>query len=188
MLTQLEKLLEFSPSSTKVPAAVLLAITNEANPRLLLTRRAQHLKSHAGEVSFPGGKREPLDTTNASVALRETHEETGISPDHVRLLGELPTQKSKSGFLVAPVVGLIQPNLELVPEAGEIERIFWGDMMHFNQDNIIPHHIRYKGMPIKTPSFVVDGEVVWGLTGRILVSLLNEVFDKNIKWPYVLLK
>lgn len=172
----------------RFPAAVFLGITNEEHPRILLSRRANHLNSHAGEVSFPGGKRDKTDTTDISVALRETHEETGISPQLVTVLGELPVQKARSGLQVKPIVGLIPADVILIPEEAEVARLFWGDIQSLLTADIVPHCITYKGISINTPSYVVDGEIVWGLTGRILVSLLNDVFKKDIKWPYVLLK
>lgn len=167
-------------------AAVLLAITEENKPKLLLTKRAQGLNAHAGEVSLPGGKREKSDTSNVSVALRETYEETGIHPHQVTLLGELPMQRSRSGLMVQPVVGLIAPNLTLVPEPSEIERLFWADLTTLVNQPVEPYAITYKGVKLNTPSFNIAGEVVWGLTGRILTSLLTQVYGRKLAWSYIL--
>ena len=95
-LTQeLQQRLRFSRSMREAHAAVLIAITDEAQPKVLLTRRSAYLNSHAGEVSFPGGKRDPQDTSNIVVALREAQEETALNPFDVELIGDLPMQKSQ---------------------------------------------------------------------------------------------
>lgn len=188
MINQITASLDTPLSPKAVPAAVLLAVTNEATPRLLLCRRASQLKSHAGEVSLPGGKRELADSTNASVALRETHEETGIHPSDVQIIGELPTRKSLSGLLVKPIVGIIPPDVQLVPEASEVARLFWVDVADLTQANITPYQITYKGLKVHTPSYQVEGEVIWGLTGRILISFVNKAFNKKIKWPMLMMK
>src|SRR6218665_2492754 len=125
-LTQkLQQSLRFSSRVQYAQAAVLIAITDESDPKILLTRRSVYLSNHAGEVSFPGGKRDPNDTSNIVVALREAQEETALNPFDVRLLGDLPMQKARNGMLVKPVVGLIPPQVELIAQPSEIDRIFF---------------------------------------------------------------
>lgn len=169
-------------------AAVLVTITDEPAPRLLLTRRASHLHSHAGEVSFPGGKREPDDAHCLMTALRESCEETALPPSQVQLLGQLPTQTSKSGLQVRPFVALVPPNLVLVPELGEIARIFWADFAMLVSQPTVEYVLDYpvagKSYQLVTPSWQVQGETVWGLTGRIIASLLEIGFDRQIEWYY----
>ena len=99
----LQQQLRFSSKIKSADAAVLIAITNEADPKVLLTRRSVYLSNHAGEVSFPVGKRDPQDTSNIVVALREAYEETALNPFDVQLLGDLPMQKARNGMLVKPV-------------------------------------------------------------------------------------
>ena len=167
-------------------ASVLVAITNEQQPRLLLTRRAGHLNTHAGEVSFAGGKHEPADGSNVVTALREACEETALPPNQVQLLGQLPIQTSKSGMSVRPIVVLVAPALVLVPELGEIARIFWADFETLIDQPLEEYAIDYpvdkQTMTLLTPSCRVDGETVWGLTGRIIASLLAVGFDRHIDW------
>lgn len=169
-------------------ASILVAITEEAKPRLLLTRRATHLNSHAGEVSCAGGKFETGDGNNVVTALREACEETALPPSCVKIIGQLPPQLSKSGLSVRPIVALIDPDLVLVPELGEIARIFWADFTALIHQPVEEYQIRY---PIQgamttlvTPSFVIDGETVWGLTGRVIASLLEVGFDRKLDWYY----
>jgi len=169
-------------------ASILVAITHERRPKLLLTRRAAHMNSHAGEVSCVGGKHDRGDGNNVVTALREACEETALPPNKVQLLGQLPIQTSKSGMSVRPIVALIAPGLVLVPEAGEISRIFWADLESLVTQPTVEYEIEYKMQEqmatILTPSWQVDGETVWGLTGRVIANLLETGFDRQLEWYY----
>ena len=169
-------------------ASILVAITHERHPKLLLTRRAAHMNSHAGEVSCVGGKHEIGDGNNVVTALREACEETALPPNKVQLLGQLPIQVSKSGMSVRPIVALIAPDLLLVPELGEISRIFWADFETLLTQPTVEYSIEYtlqdQTETLLTPSWQVDGETVWGLTGRVIASLLETGFDRQLDWYY----
>ena len=169
-------------------ASILVAITHERHPKLLLTRRSAHMNSHAGEVSCAGGKYEIGDGNNVVTALREACEETALPPDQVQLLGQLPIQISKSGMSVRPIVALIAPDLLLVPELGEISRIFWADFETLLTQPTVEYSIEYtlqdQTATLLTPSWQVDGETVWGLTGRVIASLLETGFDRQLEWYY----
>ena len=169
-------------------ASILVAITDEPRPKLLLTRRAIHMNSHAGEVSCAGGKYESGDGNNVVTALREACEETALPPNKVQLLGQLPIQTSKSGMSVRPIVALIAPDLVLVPDQGEISRIFWADFETLITQPTVEYRVRYtmqaQTSTLLTPSWEIDGETVWGLTGRVLASLLETGFDRQLEWYY----
>lgn len=169
-------------------ASVLVAITHERHPKLLLTRRAAHMNSHAGEVSCVGGKHDRGDGNNVVTALREACEETALPPNKVQLLGQLPIQTSKSGMSVRPIVALIAPDLILVPEPGEISRIFWADFETLLTQPTVEYAVEYtmqdQTATMLTPSWQVDGETVWGLTGRVIASLLETGFDRQLEWYY----
>lgn len=169
-------------------ASVLVAITHERHPKLLLTRRAAHMNSHAGEVSCVGGKHDQGDGNNVITALREACEETALPPSKVQLLGQLPIQTSKSGLTVRPIVALIAPDLVLVPELGEISRIFWADFESLLTQPTVEYAVEYtmqeQTSTLLTPSWQVDGETVWGLTGRVIASLLETGFDRQLDWYY----
>lgn len=169
-------------------ASVLVAITNEKKPKLLLTRRAAHMKSHAGEISCVGGKYEEADGNNVVTALREACEETALPPDKVQIIGQLPIQTSKSGMSVRPIVALITPGLVLVPELAEISRIFWADFETLITQPTSEYAIEYTMLgqtsTIVTPSWEVEGEIVWGLTGMLIANLLKTGFDRQLDWYY----
>ena len=118
------------PVQGSTPAAVLIPLVMRPQPTVLLTQRTSHLSKHAGQISFPGGRSEPDDGSPEVTALREAQEETGLAPDRVRVLGQMPTYTTITGFLVTPVVGLITPlaheqqGLALQPDPGEVAEAF----------------------------------------------------------------
>jgi 8-oxo-dGTP pyrophosphatase MutT (NUDIX family) len=105
-------------------AAVLLGLVMRDEPMVLLTRRANHMSTHSGQVAFPGGKVDPEDTDVRHTALREAHEEVGLNPALVHVLGELPTYTTGSAFVITPVVGLVEPGFEAVANPSEVAQVF----------------------------------------------------------------
>ena len=185
-LTQkLQQSLRFSSRVEYAQAAVLIAVTDEADPKILLTRRSLYLSNHAGEVSFPGGKRDPNDTSNIVVALREAYEETALNPFDVRLLGDLPMQKAKNGMLVKPVVGLIPPEVELVAQPTEIDRIFFASLKQLMEVPAVPYEVRFAYQSLYFPSMRVENEIIWGLTARMLVTLFQYGLGYHKDWPFL---
>jgi 8-oxo-dGTP pyrophosphatase MutT (NUDIX family) len=159
-----------------VPAAVLVPIVEAPDgPFLVLTRRAGHLRKHRGEISFPGG-RVDAGESDLEAALREAHEELGIDPGEVDVLGHLPRVPTVvSGYLIAPWVGVI-PQSAFVPNPREIAEVLevpFGLLLEpgARRDQ---RFIR-KGMMQRSPAFDVGAHVVWGATARILAGLLDLV-------------
>ena len=106
-------------------AAVLVPLVmRDAGLTVLLTQRADHLNDHAGQVSFPGGRREPTDPTAAATALREAQEEVSLAPERVEVLGTLPDYLTGTGFRVTPVVGLVHPPFSVRADTFEVAEIF----------------------------------------------------------------
>ena len=186
LIQLLQHRLRFSTRIKPAQAAVLIAITDESDPKVLLTRRSLYLSNHAGEVSFPGGKRDPQDTSNIVVALREAYEETALNPFDVQLIGDLPMQKARNGMLVKPVVGLIPPEVELIPQPTEIDRIFFASLSNLMNAPPIPYEVRYAHQSLYFPSMRVENEIVWGLTARMLVSLFQYGLNYQKEWPFLL--
>lgn len=186
-LTQhLQQHLRFSKRIRPAHAAVLIAITQEDEPKVLLTRRSSMMNNHAGEVSFPGGKRDPQDTSNIVVALREAYEETALNPFDVDLLGDLPMQRARNGMLVKPIVGLIPPNVQLVAQPTEIDRIFFASLHQLMHAQPVPYEVRFAHQSLYFPSLRVENEVVWGLTARMLMSLFRYGLGHQKEWPFLL--
>ncbi|MDW7748073.1 CoA pyrophosphatase [Halomonas sp.] len=162
-------------------AAVLLPIVDRPEPTLLFTRRADHLNTHSGQVAFPGGKREPQDSDLLATALRESREEIALPPERVELLGRLSDVVSLHGLRVTPWVGLIPPDLPLVPDPSELDAIFEVPLSHFLKDQRTHTDvIRVDGRDYYVPSYRTDGHVIWGLSAMMLVELLAEGFAMPI--------
>lgn len=176
-------------------ACVLVAITDEPSPRLLLTRRASNLSSHAGEVSLVGGKRDETDRSSYEVAIREAFEEVGLVNDASTLLGFLPMQISKKGLLVRPVVASITPATadSLIASEDEIQRLFWADLTYLKSTPPMDYRFERPELGrthLHTPAWLIDDrqigepEVVWGLTGRIIANLLHIGYRVRYQWYY----
>ncbi len=105
-------------------AAVMLPLVMRDELTLLLTQRTAHLSTHSGQIALPGGKIDPTDADPTAAALRETFEEIGIPPDRIEVLGTLPVYVTGTSFIVTPVVGLVEPGFELVPNAQEVDDVF----------------------------------------------------------------
>ena len=185
----LEKLLirlpEYQAPVAKVDAAVLMALTREDVPRLILTRRAQHMNSHAGEVAFPGGKCDSSDASIIATALREAHEEIALEPSRVQIVGELGVFTSRIGMKVKPIIGLLDEMPMLQANPDEIESIFTVPLDVFlNQKPSYDHKVKYMGVNIAVPSFKHEGYVIWGLTGYMIVEFMRQVYDADIEWRW----
>lgn len=107
-----------------VHAAVLIPLVMRDRLMVLLTERTQHLSSHSGQVAFPGGKADAQDVDATATALREAHEEVGLDPHFVQILGVLPTYTTGSSFVVAPVVALVREGFHITPNAYEVADVF----------------------------------------------------------------
>ena len=154
-------------------AAVLLALTREEEPQLVLTRRADHMKTHSGQVAFPGGKKDPEDTSLLVTALREAQEEINLPPDQVEVIGQLNEVVSLHGIRVTPFVGLIPPNLDLHPCERELDSIFQVPLSWLCGDpRSHTDQITVGSFRLYVPSYEWQGYRIWGLSAMMLVDLL----------------
>jgi 8-oxo-dGTP pyrophosphatase MutT (NUDIX family) len=154
------------------PAAVLVPIlAREEGLTLLLTERAAHLRNHAGQVAFPGGRIEPGETP-LEAALREAEEEIGLSPAYVQPMGFLPPYFSGTGFRVQPLVALVSPDAPLAPDANEVERIFEIplarvlDLAQYRRGTIF-----WQGRERIFYILEEEAAYIWGVTAGILRTL-----------------
>lgn len=166
----------------KMPeAAVLMPFTDEPDPQLILTVRSVHMPTHAGEVAFPGGKRDPGDSNLLATALRESQEEVGLSPQEVEVLAELSPMASRFGMKVTPFVGLVTPDVQLVAEPGEIGEIFRVPLSFFlDTQPELSEPFSYLGRRMRVPSYYFEQRRIWGLTAFMILDVLNHVYDANI--------
>ncbi len=159
------------------PAAVLVPIIpRNEGLTVLFTQRSHELPSHAGQVSFPGGKIDAGDGSPLAAALRETHEETGIEPKFVTPIGYLDSFATGTGFSIVPVVGVLSTGFELVPEPGEVSDIFEVPLK-FLMDPV--NHQRrtgnWKGQEWKFHAMPYEGRDIWGATAGILFDLYQRM-------------
>lgn len=156
-------------------AAVLVPLFwRDAEPWILFTRRPETLRTHAGQISFPGGTRDPDDPTPLHAALREAWEELGIPPDRVEVLGMLDESPTVTGFRIQPFVGVIPADHPLQPSPAEIEEIIEVPVRHLLQKSIFRTELwKHEGQDHPVYFFDYAGHVIWGATARILVNLLE---------------
>jgi 8-oxo-dGTP pyrophosphatase MutT (NUDIX family) len=155
-------------------AAVLVPLYREPLTAVFTERRAD-LSRHAGEISFPGGRQDHPDEDLRTTALREAHEEIGLDPEGVELVGALPPVGTfVTGYRVFPFVGLIEAGQTWRPQATEVAKVLEFTLAELVGGHEMKRLIR-KGVPIKTPTYTVDGHLVWGATARIVQSLLERL-------------
>ncbi len=162
------------------PAGVLVPIIeHDEGLTVLLTQRASHLKHHAAQASFPGGRMEEHDADVRDTALRETHEEVGIAPEQVDVIGYLRTMPTITGFAVTPVVGLIGPNVDLVIDRTEVEYAFEVPLdFLLTEGNAQLVDREWEGRRFRLKEFHYDGERVWGATAYMLLAFRKFVLNK----------
>ncbi|MFC4548962.1 MULTISPECIES: NUDIX hydrolase [Halorussus] len=160
-------------------AAVLAPVVErDGEDHLLFTKRADHLGEHAGQMSFPGGGREPSDADLEATALREAEEEIGLRAEEAEVVGRLDDIRTTTGYAVTPYVARV-PDREYTPDEREVAEIAVLPVSGFldpeNYENERREHPRYGEAVVHF--FHVGGYTVWGATGRILVQLLELTTD-----------
>ncbi len=157
----------------RIEAAVLVPMFGHPDdPGLVFTQRRADLPRHAGEISFPGGRRDRRDEDLLSTALRETEEEIGLAGSDVELVGALPPIGTfVTDYKVFPFVGLIGEQLRFEPNPSEVETVLVFRVAELRKGFAMRRLIR-RGIPIRTPTYVVGEHLIWGATARILGELL----------------
>lgn len=165
------------PGRVLRPAAVLLAVwLYPETPRLILTKRASHLKHHPGQIALPGGKVDQGDDGVIATALRESREEVGLPPNLVEIAGTLPPHETVTGFTVTPVLGFVRAPFTPVPEAGEVEEVFTVPLHHvLTPDNFGIERRRWRNEWRRYYAVPYGPYYIWGATARILRGLADRV-------------
>jgi 8-oxo-dGTP pyrophosphatase MutT (NUDIX family) len=159
-------------------AAVLVAITDRPEPGILFTVRREDMRTHAGQVAFPGGRIDPQDEDAPSAALREAWEELGLDPDQVTLCGTADRYRTVTGFAVTPVVGVVPPDLPLAPHEDEVADWFEAPLAFVldptNQKRVAAE---FRGRTRHYFQIDWNGRKIWGATAAMLVNL-----SRRLKW------
>ena len=156
-----------------VEAAVLVGLVQRSGGmQVLLTRRTDALRNHAGQVSFPGGRLEPDDADTVAAALRETFEEVGIAPAQVQPLGYLDPFTTITGFRVVPVVGTIAGDYVANPDPNEVAEVFEVPLdFLLDPANLGSHSLEHRGRARQVWEFSYPAQRIWGVTASILLNL-----------------
>lgn len=157
-------------------AGVLVPLYVEGDQlHAVFTKRREDLRRHPGEISFPGGRQDEGDADLSATALREAHEEIGLAPDGVELLGALqPTSTIATGYAVYPFVGLLEPGQEWTLSAREVAHVLELPLPALRQGYRRQRLVR-RGVPIRTDTYVSGDHMIWGATARILSDLFDRI-------------
>lgn len=161
---------------------MLVALDDSSEPlSIVLVQRASHLRLHAGEVAFPGGKCDEEDADHWGTALREAREEIALPAEHVEQLGHMGPLVTRTGIQVTPCVGRLLRRTRLQANPDEIDNVFEAPLDFFAE----PAHLRfdafdYGGRRRMVPRYEYQGYTIWGITAAILVRVVNLVFDAGM--------
>lgn len=160
------------------PAGVLIPVLERPGQlSVLLTQRSAELKHHAGQVSFPGGRMEDTDEDVVQAALRETHEEVGIPPDAITVIGYLDPMPTVTGYAVTPVVGMVSGDAPLRLDRTEVEYAFEVPLTFLlDERNERASEREYEGRTIPTVEFHYESERIWGATAHMVIELRKLLF------------
>lgn len=160
----------------RTDAAVLVPLYVERGElHAVFTERRRDLRRHAGEVSFPGGRQDEGETDLVATALREAHEEIGLPPSAVDVVGALrPTPTIATGYAIYPFVGVIEPGLEWTLSAREVAQVLELSLREV-RDAYKRQRLIRRGIPILTDTYVIGQHLIWGATARILSDLFDRI-------------
>ena len=154
------------------PAAVLVAITDRAEPGLILTERSSRLRQHAGQIAFPGGRVDEGDADEVAGALREAQEEIALPPEQVQVIGTSDRYHTFTGFDIIPVLGVIPPDLPLRAQESEVANWFELPLAYaLDPAHRVRHAVHYEGKQRHYYEILWEGRRIWGITAAILANL-----------------
>ena len=166
------------------PAAVLLLVVNHPEPTVVLTQRTSHLAHHAGQIAFPGGRREEADDSAEGTALREAAEEIGLDPARVQLLGRLPEYRTSTGFVVTPVVGWAEPPLAYTPDPHEVAEVFEVPLAFLlDPSNHRYESAFYRGRMRHYWAMPYGERFIWGATAGMIVTFQRLISRRSCRSP-----
>lgn len=160
-----------------MPAAVLVAITDRPKPGVILTVRREHMRTHAGQIAFPGGRIDPGEDA-VTAALREAQEEILLDPSAVEVVGSLEVYRTVTGYMVTPVIGVIPPDLALTPHEHEVADWFEAPLAHLlDAANHVRQSALFQGRERHYYEIVWNGRRIWGATAAMVINL-----SRRLQW------
>lgn len=159
------------------PAAVLIAIADRPEPGVILTVRRDHMRTHAGQIAFPGGRVDPGENS-AAAALREAWEELELDPGEVDVIGAMEEYRTITGYVVTPIVGVVPPDLPLKPHQDEVADWFEAPLAHLLEPaNQRRKSAVFQGSVRDYYQIEWSGRIIWGATAAMLVNL-----SRRLRW------
>jgi 8-oxo-dGTP pyrophosphatase MutT (NUDIX family) len=159
-----------------IPAAVLVGIVTGPAPGILLTKRTAHLRTHSGQVSFPGGRIDPSDASAEAAALREAHEEVGLDAAHAEILGCLPDMETSTGYLITPVLALLRPGFAIAPSPDEVDAVFQLPLaVLLDPQAPVKRQSAFLGRTREYWVWPHPEHEIWGATAAILLELAQRL-------------
>ena len=159
-------------AASTVAAVLVPIVVHPQGLTLLFTQRTTQLRSHSGQVAFPGGRAEPGDASHEFTALRETEEEIGLTPAAVEILARLPDYRTRTGYVVTPVIGLLTPPLVLKPDPREVAEVFEVPLDFLRDERNCQRRTReFQGQTVGYYVFEYQDRAIWGATAGMLVNL-----------------
>ena len=178
LLTGDHRELNPAPDPTLVRAAVLVAVTDRAEPGVILTRRTDTLSRHAGQVAFPGGRIDPGDADAVAAALREAEEEIALPRSAVTIIGTADHYRTVTNFEVTPVIGVVPPDLVFKPSAGEVAEVFEVPLgFVLDSANHIEATSEFQGRNRHYYEISWGRHRIWGATAAMIVNL-----SRRLRW------
>jgi 8-oxo-dGTP pyrophosphatase MutT (NUDIX family) len=170
--------IELAPGETLLPAAVLVPVTDRTRPGVILTQRTETLSRHAGQIAFPGGRIDPEDADAVAAALREAEEEIALPRSAVTVVGRADPYRTVTGFQVTPVVGVVPPDLSLVPSAGEVADVFEVPLdFLLDHANHVEAAVEWQGRERHYYEIMWENRRIWGATAAMIVNL-----SRRLRW------
>ncbi len=168
--------LTLDPDEPTSAAAVLVAVTDRVDPGVILTRRTAHLRRHAGQIAFPGGRIDPGDDGPVAAALREAEEEIALPRAAVNVIGTADRYRTITGFEVTPVVGVVPPGLRLVAHPGEVDDVFEVPLNFLlDEANHVEAAIEFQGRQRHYYEIRWGDRRIWGATAAMIVNLARRL-------------
>jgi 8-oxo-dGTP pyrophosphatase MutT (NUDIX family) len=163
--------IDLPPGDTLLPAAVLIAVTDRAEPGVILTQRTETMRKHAGQIAFPGGRIDPGEDI-VTAALREAEEEIALPRERVTVIGQADTYRTVTGFQVTPVIGVIPPDLVLHPSEAEVANVFEVPLEFLlDSGNHVEASVEWQGHERHYYEIIWNDRRIWGATAAMIVNL-----------------
>jgi 8-oxo-dGTP pyrophosphatase MutT (NUDIX family) len=178
LLTGDHRDLELDTATAMAQAAVLIPVTDRADPGVILTQRPDTMRRHAGQIAFPGGRVDPGDVDAIAAALREAEEEIALPRDQVTVIGMADRYRTVTGFDVTPVIGVVPPDLRYVPNAAEVADVFEVPLgFLLEASNHIEATTEWQGRNRHYYEIHWEGRRIWGATAAMIVNL-----SRRLRW------